>query len=416
MNKRISMKETGITLIALVVTIIILLILAGISINMVLGSNGIIERTKDAKAFSERQDIIEKAKMDILDKQTENYGSITEDELIEVLTSSNYNTQGTLSDEESVLDRTLTSKDGKHTIRVSEIYNGDLSEPQKNGKLISEIFEESGTTEGKMHIGDFINYPVYYDNVPSYVKSDWGYQVNGYSNIQSFVDDDAVKKYLAEDSYNGWKLSSVQENNGNTTIKLISAGVPINYLFQNMSGIGIYNLTVGFFDTNIITQLTDDGFYNIGFKSQNGQRATNLSEVKTLFDNSFTDKYKNGESATYTDTNKGRNEAFTNENVEGYPKVQSITLVDNAIVSPLVPCKGEFSSYYVPIWYPAYGGTSLGGEYLGFYTRQGYWRDNDGTMKCLYGVRVAVTLKSDVRFSLSEDSESTDSVKIWNLE
>ncbi|MFQ8988257.1 MAG: BspA family leucine-rich repeat surface protein, partial [Intestinibacter sp.] len=42
-------KEQGITLIALVVTIIIILILAGITINMILGENGIIRTAQDAK-------------------------------------------------------------------------------------------------------------------------------------------------------------------------------------------------------------------------------------------------------------------------------------------------------------------------------------------------------------------------------
>ena len=41
-------KENGITLVALVVTIIVLLILAGVSLNLVLGDNGIITRAQDA--------------------------------------------------------------------------------------------------------------------------------------------------------------------------------------------------------------------------------------------------------------------------------------------------------------------------------------------------------------------------------
>ena len=48
-HNRKSKKETnGITLIALVVTIVILLILAGVSINLVLGPNGIITRAQEA--------------------------------------------------------------------------------------------------------------------------------------------------------------------------------------------------------------------------------------------------------------------------------------------------------------------------------------------------------------------------------
>ena len=47
-NKRI-LKERGITLIALVVTIVVLLILAGVSINALFGDSGIINKAKDAQ-------------------------------------------------------------------------------------------------------------------------------------------------------------------------------------------------------------------------------------------------------------------------------------------------------------------------------------------------------------------------------
>ena len=41
-------KEKGITLIALVVTIIILLILAGVTLSLALSENGLFDKTKDA--------------------------------------------------------------------------------------------------------------------------------------------------------------------------------------------------------------------------------------------------------------------------------------------------------------------------------------------------------------------------------
>lgn len=50
--KNISKKNKGITLIALVVTIVILLILAGIALNLTLGNNGIVQRTIFAKEQS----------------------------------------------------------------------------------------------------------------------------------------------------------------------------------------------------------------------------------------------------------------------------------------------------------------------------------------------------------------------------
>ena len=48
------LENKGITLIALVITIIILIILAGVSLTLILGENGIITKVKDAK---QKQDI-----------------------------------------------------------------------------------------------------------------------------------------------------------------------------------------------------------------------------------------------------------------------------------------------------------------------------------------------------------------------
>ena len=48
-NKRNYSRENGITLIALVVTIVVLLILAGVSLNAIFSENGIIKRAQDAQ-------------------------------------------------------------------------------------------------------------------------------------------------------------------------------------------------------------------------------------------------------------------------------------------------------------------------------------------------------------------------------
>ena len=59
-----SMWDEGITLVALVVTIIILLILAGVTINMVLGQNGLIQKSKTAKGKYENAALDEQAQLD----------------------------------------------------------------------------------------------------------------------------------------------------------------------------------------------------------------------------------------------------------------------------------------------------------------------------------------------------------------
>ena len=50
-------NQKGITLVALVITIIVLLILAAVSISMVLGPNGILNQANQAKESTNKGDI-----------------------------------------------------------------------------------------------------------------------------------------------------------------------------------------------------------------------------------------------------------------------------------------------------------------------------------------------------------------------
>ena len=60
-----SMKNSkGITLVALVVTIVVLLILAGVSINLVLGENGLISNAKEARDKTKTAEANEKRQLD----------------------------------------------------------------------------------------------------------------------------------------------------------------------------------------------------------------------------------------------------------------------------------------------------------------------------------------------------------------
>ena len=57
------MKQKGITLIALVITIIVLVILAGVTLSMVMGENGILTNAISSKQLSEQAQIAEKVKL-----------------------------------------------------------------------------------------------------------------------------------------------------------------------------------------------------------------------------------------------------------------------------------------------------------------------------------------------------------------
>ena len=63
--KKLSEKTRGITLIALVITIIVLLILAGVSIAMLTGDNGILTQANKSKTENEKATALEKVKMEV---------------------------------------------------------------------------------------------------------------------------------------------------------------------------------------------------------------------------------------------------------------------------------------------------------------------------------------------------------------
>jgi type II secretory pathway pseudopilin PulG len=64
-------KQKGITLVALVVTMVVLLILAGVSINLVLGDNGIVKKAQEAQTKSAEASQNDLTSMDELAKELE---------------------------------------------------------------------------------------------------------------------------------------------------------------------------------------------------------------------------------------------------------------------------------------------------------------------------------------------------------
>ncbi len=70
----INKRDRGITLIALVVTIIVLLILAGVSISMLTGQNGILRRAAEAKEKTEESEKKEKTDLATVEGLIDEYG------------------------------------------------------------------------------------------------------------------------------------------------------------------------------------------------------------------------------------------------------------------------------------------------------------------------------------------------------
>ena len=91
---KLNLKERkGITLIALVITIIVLLILAGVSIAMLTGQNGILTQAQNAKTTNENKSAEEKVKLAIMAAKSQSTdGSLDLDKLTTEVTT-NYGGQ-----------------------------------------------------------------------------------------------------------------------------------------------------------------------------------------------------------------------------------------------------------------------------------------------------------------------------------
>ena len=72
-NKRL---EKGITLIALVITIIVLLILAGVTISMLTGDNGILKQATSAKDTTDKSEFEEQVKLAVMASKVNDKGAI----------------------------------------------------------------------------------------------------------------------------------------------------------------------------------------------------------------------------------------------------------------------------------------------------------------------------------------------------
>ena len=126
-------KENGITLIALVITIIVLLILAGVAISMLSGENGILKRAGEAKEetrFAQIEEIIKLWKT-----ENEIYTIIGEDTV--------QNLDQVLNDLES--ENLITSEERNQIENTGVLVIGEKIILFKN---IEEIVK----------IGDYVNY------------------------------------------------------------------------------------------------------------------------------------------------------------------------------------------------------------------------------------------------------------------
>ena len=108
-------SQKGITLIALVITIIVLLILAGVTIAMLTGENGILNKATGAVSDTEKATAEEAIKMEVYNNIADHDGTFDLSAFSSITTNSDYSYAiGDLTD--SKRDVTVTTKKDSKTV------------------------------------------------------------------------------------------------------------------------------------------------------------------------------------------------------------------------------------------------------------------------------------------------------------
>ena len=128
-GEEIMKKQKGITLIALVVTIIVLLILAGVTLVNIMGDDGIIKNAADAKEKTEIGR--EKEIVELSYTKADANGDVTKETLEEEVKKYDDNTKVYTDEEDYYIEFKESGrvykidKDGKITVEDSDILTAD---------------------------------------------------------------------------------------------------------------------------------------------------------------------------------------------------------------------------------------------------------------------------------------------------
>lgn len=418
-TKQLIKTSNGITLIALVITIIVLLILAAISIATLTGENGILTQANKAKTETDEKGALEEVQLEVMGSFDNN---------------GNYSSSLAKTNLENNLKANVTDK-GNGKLKVE--YKGYTFNVDVDGKVslsngvdVGEIFDSTGEVEGKLHIGDFINYTAGTWDTDSIAKitasgaknapnttgslSLSNYQFGGFTNGSSrdgnAVPNDSSYNYVQEttsdgtkQAVTGWRVFDVSEDG---VITLISAGCPEDYYHPsgtNYAYISEYILT-GNVNTNASASTLGLGiapestYRPRDWSMYVNDKATSATALtKARLDEWYT-KYTNTANAnTYTDATF-RKIYKTDANCVNNGMYES--LIDNYSYYWLS------SAYYSGVCYVFPCGRNVSSIY-----------------RTAFGVRILVSLSSDIQ--ISEKSVGTKTItsrsndynyNIWNIE
>lgn len=210
-------RSKGITLIALVVTIIILLISAGVTIASLGGENGLITKVNQAKKAQIKAEMKEQLILALNDLQLEKAGKATLDDI----------TQEWI-DEEIKDYECIITEDANGLLQVEYLKDGHIEQCNGKKSVSRDCIIQLGEDEAK--------------TVPSAITKNGKYTfiATGIYNGKTITKEIeiTVNKYksatgLGTTNYDGWQILEGEIRVGKKYVKkLVHAGTPENFVYN----------------------------------------------------------------------------------------------------------------------------------------------------------------------------------------
>ena len=208
-------SNKGITLIALVVTIVVLLILAGVSISMLTGENGIITQAQNAKERTEIGEEKEAISVAYSGAKIKKEGTdVTANDMQE-----EFNQNGTKANASGNIYVQFTESKRWYYVQGGNIEGPLEEEPDVNAKTLVDMFKqaqidncnlthETCSNPNHLHVGDYLDYN------PNAGSTSVSSSETGYSTSQTYTVDQSTT----------WRVVGLNEDG---TQLLITSGSPI---------------------------------------------------------------------------------------------------------------------------------------------------------------------------------------------
>ena len=412
-------KQKGITLIALVVTIVVLLILAGVTISLLLDENGIIAKSKDARNANRAGAIKEEITLWKADKFAADNGAGSHESMDDFL--ARLKTRGLISDEDiATIKDTKKLQVGKETI----VFPSDA-------KTLVQAFKDN-----EIKVGDYLNYNDYVDESKTYTtatnENGWAdqkytatkntyWQVLGLDETGEklmLISQSPIKKEMkTDDTAENWEKSPY------LILKGAYGYVNCKQILNNVSG--IYSTSLGKAESLTAEEINRLIGVTVDYKNktvyENSDPSTNIDKTGSI-GNQYTYKATDYTPESYIDNRRHAAEGEKTEPATAYYYEWDKLTIPEPLKTMLFSGTASDANYVKAYWL-ASSGVCVNSEraYFGpgnvvdgflasdrrlFYS-YGYWRAGSLAVRPVVYLNSEVTLEDLQKITDPEDEWST---------